>query len=222
MILIVSNSIKSGELLTDMFHYMGFLARCTTASEALTEASAFYRAVIVVSPSELYSAEDFCKQIKNISRRTPIFALLKKGEANYENCFDGYFENSTYAAEIIRKIIDFTSENRLPTPGSYKLSALELSVNLTVPMYATLGLPFTKTECMILKYLIRCYPSPTTAEDILLHAYRPTRLPDAANIRTHLSSINKKFRAAFGRNLVSHVLGEGYVIETHERVSATV
>ena len=75
---------------------------------------------------------------------------------------------------------------------------------------------------MIVKYLIRTYPRPTSAEEILRYAYRESRTPEISNIRTHISIINKKFRKLTERNLIEMSFGKGYRVLTPEVAEALV
>ncbi len=214
MILVVSSFKKNTADFTDMLHYMGFLAKGVTPSEALSEINEAYRAIIVMSPSKLYSANDFVEQIRKYTYQTPIFAIFSKDEDFPKELFDDCFCGEGYVAKISQSILKFTDEHYLPRPGTYTLEGLDFSVDLTTPLYGFMGLPFTKTECMIIRYLIRAYPNPVTPDQILDHVYRPSRAPDPANIRTHISVINKKFRKIADRNLVYPITREGYIIAT--------
>jgi DNA-binding response OmpR family regulator len=69
---------------------------------------------------------------------------------------------------------------------------------------------------MIIRYLIRTYPNPTSAQKILKHAYKASKQPDVSNIRTHISVINKKFRTVAGRSLIEMHENLGYRILTPE------
>ena len=73
---------------------------------------------------------------------------------------------------------------------------------------------------MILRYLIRSYPVPQNAERILKYAFKPTRAPEAASIRTHLSIMNKKFEKSIGRKMISLEPHRGYIILTPEYIKA--
>jgi DNA-binding response OmpR family regulator len=113
---------------------------------------------------------------------------------------------------IAERLIEYCDAHELPIPGHYTALGIDVSADLEGATYLWQPLPFTKTECMILRFLIRAYPTPVNAERILKYAYRPSRRPDAANIRTHVSIMNKKFRELTGRSLIEAEFGEGYRI----------
>lgn len=218
MILFIDRSKKSAENLADMFHYMGILARGMTPSDALSEISPLYRAVVISSPSSLPSVSDYIKRLRSYSQITPIFALVSsKDDKNTAHYFDAAFESSSYSSRLAQAMINFVDTHHLPPIGSYMLAAINASVELSTAVYFDSGIPFTRTETMILRYLIRTYPTPRTAKDILLHTYKTSKMPDPANIRTHISIMNKKFRNSFNRNLIYLKPGEGYVIEPSKK-----
>ena len=130
--------------------------------------------------------------------------------------FAKVLENPTYAASVIAQILCYTADHGLPQPGKYRLAGLDLSSNLVNPMFFDTKLPFTKTECMIIRYLIRTYPRHTPPQEILKHAFREYRIPEIANVRTHISIINKKYREITNRNLIEQSFGAGYRVITPE------
>ena len=109
--------------------------------------------------------------------------------------------------------------NKTP-PGNYELAGFNASINLAHPKYLYKALPFTKSETMILRVLIRTYPLPTAAKTILKYAFRQSRTPDIANVRTHISVMNKKFREIANRNVITFSMQEGYKILTPEILEA--
>jgi hypothetical protein len=60
------------------------------------------------------------------------------------------------------------------------------------------------------------------ASEILKYAFRQSRLPDISNVRTHVSVINKKFRAMRGENLIGFEEGRGYVILTPDVLAGEI
>ena len=221
MILIVDKSRKNASSLADMFFYMGVLARGSTVGEAFSEISDIYRAVLIISPESFPDAEDFIKRLRTYNSTVPIFAVGNT-QKDCSALFAHVFSSGTYASRIMAKILEYTLDHSLPQPGDYKLAGMDLSCDMATPTYFWTPLPFTKTEGMIIKYLIRTYPRPTSAEEILKYAYRESRTPDVSNIRTHISIINKKFRTLTGRNLLEMSFGKGYRILTPEVAEALV
>ena len=59
MVLIISTSRKTAEVISDMFYYMGVISYAATPTEALSEFSGLYRAALLVNPEALPDHEDF-------------------------------------------------------------------------------------------------------------------------------------------------------------------
>ena len=217
MILVIDKHKRAARNLSDALSYMGFISVGLTPSEALSEISTIYRAVIITSVEALPDAEDYVRRLRSYASIVPIFAIFDSPENNkYSHLFSASFKRGTYASRLAESIILHCDDMDLSLPGHYALAGLDLSVDLRTPMYFFTPLPFTKTELMILRYLFRIYPATARSEEILKYAYRPAKRPDPANIRTHISIINKKFKAITGRNLVYQVFGKGYSILTPE------
>ena len=221
MILVINRSKKAARNLAETFYYMGIVAYGTTPSEALSEISLRYSAVIVMNPSALADKDDYVTRLRSYAR-IPVFAMTDEPDEKDNIIFDKVMKMSTYASVVIDKIGDYCDENKLRIPGVYKLAGLDLSFFLNTPTYMFTALSLTKTELMLLRTLIRTYPQPTDAKEILKYAFRQSRLPDPANVRTHISVINKKFRAISKRNLITLTVGEGYRILTPEIIDALI
>lgn len=215
MILIINKSKKDARGLSDMFYFMGVLTAATTPHEALSEISTNYRAAIIMNPDALADKEDYVRRLRSYAD-IPLFAITGHPDGLDKLLFDGIIKNGSYAAKIYRCILEYTEAHALRKPGSYKLAGINASVDLSVPMYFNFGLPFTKTETMILRTLIKNYPTPTPSKDILRYAFRQARLPDISNVRTHISIMNKKYRKVTSRNIITMSQGKGYVILTPE------
>lgn len=219
MILIINKSKKEARGLSDMFYYMGVLAYGATPSEALSEISPIYRTIIVMNPDNLPDKEDYVTRLRSYLN-IPIFAITSGQDNNDVILFDGVIKKGTYAAYIYKSILDFSYKYGTKQPGNYQLSGINASSDIKTPLYFFKALPFTKTETMILRTLIRTYPQPTPAKQILKYAFRPSKVPDVSNIRTHISVMNKKFRDVTGRNIITFEIGEGYRVLTPEIIDS--
>ncbi len=221
MILVIDKAKKSAAAIADMFFYMGVLAKAVTPKEAFSEIGQLYRAALIISPNHLPDAKDFIRQLKAYNSSIPIFAV-ENFPSSEDGLFAKIFNKEDYASTIMAGILDYTAKNSLPQPGDYRLAGMDLSCDIPTPTYFWEPFPLTRTEAMIVRYLVRTYPNPTSPEDILKYAYRGSRVPEIANVRTHISIINKKFRNIAGRNLVEMSFGKGYRVCTPELMDATV
>ena len=219
MILVIDKSKRNAESLAEMLHYTGYITTGATPQEALSEISTLYRAVIIISPERLPDAREFNERIRSYVSNIPIFAVSDT-EINPEDGFNGCFSKRELSSTIPTKITEYTEAIGLPAPGRYTLAGIDASADLATPTYFWTPLPLTKTETAILRALIRAYPLPFDSVKILKYAYRQSRLPEASNVRTHVSGINKKFKEITGRALVALIPGEGYAILTPELATA--
>ncbi len=213
MILIISKSRKEALSISDALFFMGNLSVAATPSEALSEVSTVFRAAVIVNPDALADSRDYARRLRSYVSEIPIFAL---GATKNTDVFNKNLPKATSTPELISEIYEYTLENELPVPGTYRLAGFDLSSYLKTPVYFFTGLPLTRTEAMLARVLIRFYPRPLKAEQIIKYAFRQSRLPSAASIRTHISIINRKFRKISGRNMIQMSDGKGYIILTPE------
>ncbi len=221
MILAIDRSKRNAVSLADMFFRMGVLSKGVTPSEALSEVSLRYNAIIIINPHALPDTVDYIRRLVLYSGKIPIFSV-GDDKGLYKNLFNLNFSNTSYAAKIYKSICEFNRNIGYKSPGIYRIMGIDVSADLPCAMYFDKPLPFTKTENMILKTLIVAYPQPANAKEILKYAFRNSRKPEQSSIRTHISVMNKKYREVTNRNLILLCPGEGYKLLTLENISVTV
>lgn len=219
MILVIDKSKSDAVNLSNLFYYMGILSEGLTPNEALSAVSPLYRAIIFNSPDRHADLFDYILHLRKYAVGIPVFAICED-KAKYEEYFARIYSRKELGSSIAYEIASYCEENGFPVPGHYTTSGFDASFNSRSSYYYNDTLPFTKTENMILKALIRAYPMPLSPNDILKYSYRSAKRPEPSNIRTHLSIMNKKFLALTGRNLVFTSFGKGYALLTPEGIEA--
>lgn len=217
MLLIISQSKKLSKSIAETFHYMSILAYGATPAEALHEISRMYRAAIIIHPEELPDINDYVLRIKSYMKDLPIFALSAEESLPYsDQLFDAVFKKQSMTPALASKIIEHSKFNSKEAIGDYRLAGFNASCDVIGVNYFFKRINLTKTEAMILRYLIRSYPIPQKAEDILKYAFKSSRLPEKSSIRTHISIMNKKFAAQVGDKMIVGISHDGYRIHTPE------
>ena len=217
MILIINKNKENAIAFSDMFYYMGVLAKAATAREAFSFFGEGFSAALVFLHEDDKNTVELILRLHTIAPTFPIFTVGNP-PTECKNAIAHSFESNTFAPAILSKIIEYAKENELRTPGEYRLAGLDACRDIGTPRYFDSPIHFTRTELMIIRYLIRAYPGFASPDEILRFAYRESRLPEAANVKTHISIINKKFRDLFERNLIEAQFGKGYRIITPETI----
>ena len=226
MILVIDRRLDDARAIASMFHYMGVLSCVTTPAEAHSKISNRYKAVIVTTPEKTYVTSELIKTLKAYSLDTPIFALCEDPDAFREQyaeksvLYDKIFSTHTCSSTLLTSINSYREERGLSAIGVYRLCGIDASANLREPMLVSEALKLTKTELMILRYLITMYPVHASAKLIIANSFKPGRYPELASVRTHICAINKKFYELTGRYWIFAEPGVGYRILTPELISA--
>lgn len=216
MLLIISTAKKRAQAVSDMFYYMGVLSYAVTPSEALAEISDLYRAVLILNPSDLADAESYIDKIHSYKSNIPIFAINGDKEMAQNSLFDGIFDDDSYSSTLVEEIVRYQFEHNMPLIAHYRLAGIDASCDsVSVTVFGN-AVNFTKTETMILRYLIASYPAPQSAKNIVKYAFKPSRKPEITSIRTHISVMNRKFREKTGKTLFASLPTVGYIISTPE------
>lgn len=215
MVLIISTSKRKAQIINEIFYYMGVLSYAATPTEALSEISGVYRAALVLDPQDLPDTVSFISKLKSYASLIPIFAISDSNDYQ-KDVFDGNFKNSIYSSTLIEKIVEYQYNHKLPLSAHYRVAGIDASCDSERVTFFDKTIPFTKTEVMILRYLIASYSTPQDARSILKYAYKHSKKPESASIRTHISVMNRKFRDSTGKHLFFSIEKEGYVISTPE------
>ena len=212
MILIINKSRKEAESLATAFRYMGIVARSETPERANAEVSTLYRAILIADPEKLPDECEYITRLRSYIGDIPIIALtdnLESLKAQYEN----YVERAATASRLYQTIYRGCSLVKKALPGEYMLAGIDASVDRRMVTYFSEPVPLTKTEGLILRLLIRAYPSSMTPKVILKYVFSQTKTPEISSIKTHICAINRKFKKHLGRNLIVSTDG-GYVVMT--------
>ena len=135
---------------------MSILSYGTTPHEALSEVSNLYRAVLIINPENFPDINDYVGRIKAYKSDIPIFAITEKeAPSNYPDIFDGCFVKPGFTPALAEKIIDYAKDNGLAKIGDYYLAGFDASSHTVGVYFFYTKLSLTKTEAMILRYLIR-------------------------------------------------------------------
>lgn len=210
MILLVSTKIKHADGLCLDFWYAGVLSHAVKPSEIASEIGPRYRAAIVLCPHELADTDTFISKLRSYDPELSVFAI---SDTPVSERYTGVFAPGTPVNLMMSKII---RADRYANAGQYRLAGLNFSFCSLYTKFFTAPFPLTRTEAMVLKFLMRAYPLYATANEILTYSFKKARTPEPGAVRTHVSSINRKFQERFGRPLIVSSAGNGYIILTPE------
>lgn len=217
MLLIIDANKRTAESISDIFYYMGILSRAVSPSEALNEISSIYKAALISEPESFADIKDFTAKLTSYCSDILLFSISENpNDISFRDIFVKNYHMNTYSSLLAKDIANELTARGLSPIGSYKLAGIDASCGLPVVRSFDIPIPFTKTEVMILRYLISSYPIPQTPKSILKYAFKQNRRPDITGIRTHISMMNKKFREIRDRNVIVSIPERGYVVSTPE------
>lgn len=216
MILIIDGNKRRRETLAEMFYYMGIPSYASDKDGAISALCPEYKAILISEPEKLTSPEEYVKALSKAAPGTPIFSVSeRKLSLALASKIDLEIESGIYSSALAAKIIEYQKDRGLKTLGKYMLAGLDASCDVGGVKYLSKTVNLTKTETMIVRYLILSYPNPKSAPDILAHAYKKAKLPEDAAVRTQISLINRKFSKIKSERLIART-DTGYVIATPE------
>ena len=211
MILVTSKSQKLARAVSDMIYHMGILSHAELPESVAAETDMRYRAILVIFPEEIQELKEYIRRLRSYTT-SPIFALTR--EYTDTSLFDGIYDFGISSSQLVKRITEKQRAMGAPLIAAYRLAGIDAAADLDTVRYYNSDILFTKTEKMILRYLIRAYPEAASPDSILKYAYRPGRMPLSTSVRTHISKINAKFRDAVGVSPIENPNLSGYVIKT--------
>ena len=217
MVLIIDTSKRTAESISDIFYYMGILSKAATPKEALSEISPVYRAVLISNPDTFPDIEDYTKRLSQYAALVPFFSVSDNpNNPLFRHLFTKNYHNSVYSSSLATDIMRIQDEHSRTPIGIYRLAGIDASCDLAHVTALNDVIPFTKTEVMILRYLIVSYPEAQSAKNILKYSFKQNKKPEITSIRTHISLMNKKYRNIMSKNLIISLPEKGYLISTPE------
>lgn len=222
MLLIIDKKKSDADTISDIFKYMGFVSYGTVPENASTEFSGRHKAVIFTTPDLNQATADLIKNFRTYSIDTSIFAVLKEDKARTSeefailSLFDKAFDEDIPSSQLICSIAEYQSDTNRSQIGVYRVAGIDASVTNTMSSYFDLPITLTKTENMILRFLIASYPIAKSSREILKYTFRSGKTPDYSCIRTHISSINAKFMKATKKRVISNEHNLGYSINVSD------
>lgn len=207
MILITDIDKTRRETVAEMFYYMGIPAGTADPDEVLATIGEEYSALLFTSPSLTPDEEYICTRVRELEMTT-IVAISEQDN----DIFDLVFPLGARSSDIAAAVSEHRRTRGLCPLGHYECMGINASCDGGTPSYLGEPLPLTRTEAMILRYLIKTYPRPVSPHDILRVAFRPSRAPEPSSVRTHISIMNKKLRNILGRALTEPGGRGGYVL----------
>ncbi len=217
MLLIVSKKKSQAQTISEMIRFSGILCYPATPKEALSEISTLYRAVVIIDPDTLPDAADFVKKLRSYLSSIPIFALYNSSDFKASAIFDGSYSAATYSARFAARLASYAKSKGLDHIGDYRLAGINATPDLPSVTFFEVPIKLTRTEAMILRFLMRSYPITQKSKSIIKYVYKASDAPEQSSIRTHICSINKKFKEHIGSNLIRSIDNSGYIIYTPEQ-----
>ena len=218
MLLVIDKTKSHADAASDIFNFMGIVS-CGASPECATgEFSNRHHAVLFIHPERISSVKEIVKLARAYSLDSSVFAISANRDYDYNDApelysiFDKVFADGSLSSNIVYEILTYQSEALKNPIGSYRLAGIDASVHNAAPTYFDTPIGLTKTETMILRFLIASYPLPKSAKEILKYAFRSGKTPELPSIRTHISAINRKFMNIAGRYVISNELSRGYII----------
>lgn len=212
MILIINKSRKEAESLAGAFRYMGIIARGETPERTTTEVSTLYRVILIVDPEKLPDECEYIARLRSYIGDIPIIALTGNHQS-LKSQYAARVERTITASKLYQTIRGICDSTAIALPGEYMLAGIDASIDRGVVTYFSEPISLTKTESLILRFLIRTYPLPVAPKVILKYVFSQTKTPEVSSIKTHICAINGKFKERIGRNLIVSIDG-GYVVMT--------
>lgn len=220
MILILSEDATARKTLSEMLYILGVICYEHSLDDEILPSAHLYRAVFIALPDE--NIEGYKHYVRKRLGDIPIFTVFDRFYMRHSRAdIEAAFKYGEGIPQILSSVINICKSRALPPPCDYRRNGLDASLSKTGVFYDGKLLSLTKTETMIIRSLIIAHPRPLYASGILALAFKASRTPEVANVRTHVSVINKKCLFLVGRRLIQSNEAGKYML-SHAKIPAIV
>ncbi len=212
MLLIIDKSRRNGKALRSVAYMMGVLSYSATPYELFKEINPYYSAILMINPDNYKEDREYYEKVYSYKLGMPLFAFYTEKQPHK---FDEYFDKIFYenfSPITLNDMITYAKVKGVQPIGKYCGFGFQASMLYDRPEYFDEEMPATKSENMILRLMLRVYPSPMNPANIIKYAFRPGKPIEPASIRTHISLLNKNCRDIVKRNVVEFIPHKGYVL----------
>ncbi len=226
MLLIADRNLSNAETLANIFYYMGILAYPVCYENIQREMSQKYHTYLLLDAEPSWGMRELIGNIRDASPRSSVFgACFCSKEPERANdppaIFDALFRVRPLAAPLLADMTEYQRLHGKPVIGNYGIDGLNAEHFQSFIRIDGDEIALTKTELMIIRYLCCTYPESADARDILKYAFRQTSIPELANIRTHISIINRKLSSYRNAPLIRSEPRIGYRLLLHGNDAAS-
>lgn len=216
MVLFISRTKRYAVDAANLFKKLQIVAYGTDPRDALSEISPQYHAVVLINPEQFPDYQNYIDRIHAYDSDMPVFALSDHPELlPHPERFADIASNDIRSADLVYKIWKYASKHDKYPIGIYKAGYLKSIADIPYMTFHGIRIDFTKTQKLIIRYLMATTPFPQNSASILKYAYPPSKRPDIITIRNHISTINKVFKKKFPSiDLIINIPKVGYRIMT--------
>ncbi len=201
MILLYGKDDGIRKTVCNMLHLLGAICIEGDDNQPLPVSPSLLHAQIILSPE--YDIRQTIVKIRDRHPSAPLFTLLDKHPAAPSRALvDKAFSSEVSIPHALFGIIEDCRHLGRTPPCSYEALGIRAHINTDGVYYLGRKISFTKTEAMLLRALLIAHPKPLYASALLSVALSPSRELDVANVRTHVSVMNKKFLFHTGLRLI--------------------
>ena len=211
MILIIAENTSTALPIREMLYYMGIPSDFKRISGAHTTDIKYRAALYIALENEMDT--EYIKRLKGEYGSMPILVLTD----TLNEYGLPHFKKSTPISEIILSCRGAILNNGMGDILSYKLFGIDASSENQSVQFFGKRIHLTKSQRMILTTLISQHPKPVKTSDILRLAFKDGRAPLSGSIRTHIYSINKAFRIAFGEPIITSTPDGYFIVSPNEK-----
>jgi len=224
--LIVEDDLNTATIVKDsLMAYSHTVEISGNGTDALFLAKSYdYDAILLDNSLPGKDGLSICREIRSSGKTTPILFMSVDGETDtklqaFRNGADDYM-TKPFALEEMRARIDAVTR-RTAVVNQSALSILDLSVDLNdhTVVRASRTIHLTRKEFHMLEYFMRHTGKILSRAQLMEHVWTADGNPFSNTVEAHISNLRNKLNAGRKPNLIANVPGQGYVLDTPERLA---
>jgi len=224
-VLIVEDDANTAKVVKDsLAAYSHTVEISDNGSDGLFMAKSYdYDAILLDNSLPGKDGLSVCREIRAAGKNTPIIFMSVDGETDtklqaFKNGADDYI-TKPFALDEVRARLDAVTR-RTATVKEAALSIADLSIDLNDHTVSRDSRPIhlTRKEFSMLEYFMRNQGKVLSRAQLMEHVWTADGNPFSNTVEAHISNLRNKLNASNKGNLIANIPGQGYVLDTPDKI----
>ena len=224
--LIVEDDLKTAAIVKDsLIAFSHTVEISSDGTDALFLAKSYdYDAILLDNSLPGRDGLSVARELRAAGKDTPILFMSVDGETDtklqaFKNGADDYITKPFALEEMRARIEAVTRRTAVVNQSVLVIHDLSVDLNNHTVIRAGRTIHLTRKEFHMLEYFMRHVGKILSRAQLMEHVWTADGNPFSNTVEAHISNLRNKLNAGKKPNLIANVPGQGYVLDTPEKLA---